>query len=283
MYKNHVGSPCMLRNYTNSNEPAVDLTIAKALLATCSTPPIFTPTIISKDFANFEYIGADIGLSNPTREIIAEAHRTFGDYATVSCLLSVGCGHPGVNPVPSDSGATSWIKFLEGVARDSEKTAQDIAVQMSQLSLYHRISVKYGLERNAVQEWKEPGTIATHTTNYLNDLDVVELVVRCVDTIKHGDGFTTLEQLSESVVRSLLNLTDIMAEHSGGAKVLSPPLPPLASNYVERKAPMELIEKILFGEDEEIKPGSKKITVTGIGGCGKTQLIRYLVDKHMHL
>jgi polynucleotide 5'-kinase involved in rRNA processing len=72
-----------------------------------------------------------------------------------------------------------------------------------------------------------------------------------------------------------------MAEHSGGAKVSSPPLPPLASNYVERKLPMEFVEKALFGEDWEIKRGSKKIVVTGIGGCGKTQLIRYLTEKHM--
>jgi hypothetical protein len=200
MYKNHVGSPCILRNYTTSNEPPVDLTIAEAMLATCSTPPIFTPTIISNDFANFEYIGADIGLSNPTREIIAEAHRAFGDETAVSCLLSVGCGHPGVNAAPSNSGGTSWTEFLEGVAKDSEKTAQDIGAHMSRLSLYHRISVVYGLERDQVREWKTPQSITAHTTAYLNDLGVVELVERCVDTIKHGEGFTTLEQLSEFLI-----------------------------------------------------------------------------------
>jgi predicted acylesterase/phospholipase RssA len=201
IYKNHVGNPCILRNYTTSNEPAVDLTIAEAMLATCSTPPIFTPTIISKDFANFEYIAADIGLSNPIREIIAEAHRAFGDEVTVSCLLSVGCGHPGVSSAPNNSDGTSWTDFLEGVAKDSEKTAQNIATQMSQLTLYHRLSVKYGLENGHVHEWKDPDTITTHTTNYLNDLDIVVLLDRCVDTIKHGDGFTTLERLSTSGIR----------------------------------------------------------------------------------
>jgi hypothetical protein len=74
-----------------------------------------------------------------------------------------------------------------------------------------------------------------------------------------------------------------VAASYGGAKVLSPPLPPLASNYVERKVPMEFIEKALFGEDGRIKHGSKKIIVTGIGGCGKTQLIRCLIEKYKHL
>jgi predicted acylesterase/phospholipase RssA len=196
MYKNHVGVPCVLRNYATSNEPPVDLTIAEAMLATCSTPPIFTPTIISKDSAKFEYVSGDLGLSNPTREIIAEAHRTFGDETTVSCLLSIGCGHPGVNAVPSESGSTSWIKFLEGVATDSEKTAQDIGTHMSKLSLYHRLSVVYGLERNQAREWKDQESITAHTTTYLNDLSIVDIMDRCVNTIKHGDGFATLEQLS---------------------------------------------------------------------------------------
>jgi putative protein kinase ArgK-like GTPase of G3E family len=74
-----------------------------------------------------------------------------------------------------------------------------------------------------------------------------------------------------------------MAAGYGGAKVLSPPLPPLASNYVERKAPMEFLEQALFGESGGIKPGSKRIVVTGIGGCGKTQLVRELIEKYQDL
>jgi hypothetical protein len=196
MYKNHVGIPCILRNYTTRHEPALDLTVAEAMLATCATPPLFTPTRISKDFATFEYVGGDISLSNPTREVIAEAYRVFGEETTVSCLLSIGCGHPGVNPVPDYSSGT-WNEFLKRVATDSEKTAHDIGAQMSQLILYHRLSVRYGLEMNQIRNWNDQETTTTHTKGYLNDLEVVGLVDRCVDTINHGDGFATLEQLSE--------------------------------------------------------------------------------------
>jgi hypothetical protein len=85
----------------------VELTIFEALLSTCSSPSIFAPTTISKDFATFEYISGDFGLSNPAREIIAEAHRAFGDERAVSCLLSIGCGHPGVNALPATSSGTA--------------------------------------------------------------------------------------------------------------------------------------------------------------------------------
>jgi len=197
MYKNNVGVPCVLRNYLVGHEPPVDLTVAEAMLATCATPPIFAPTTISKDAVTFDYVGGDLGLSNPTREIISEAHRAFGDERTIACLLSIGCGHSGVKAVPEDSAATAWVDFLTRVTMDSEKAARDIASHMSQLTLYHRLSVNYGLETDHVREWKDPETIAGYTTAYLNDGDVVGLVDRCVETMNHGDGFTTLEQLSE--------------------------------------------------------------------------------------
>jgi hypothetical protein len=205
MYKNHIGIPCVLRNYETRHEPPVDLTLAEAMLATCATPPFFTPIHISKDFTTFEYVSGDIGLSNPTREIIAEAHRTFGDEATVSCLLSIGCGHPGVNALPNYQNG-SWTEFLGRVATDSEKTANDIETQMSQLSIYHRLSVKNGLEGDRRPDWNGQEIDIARTNDYLSDLEVIELVDRCVGTIQNGDGSATLEQLSEFAYASPLSV-----------------------------------------------------------------------------
>ena len=197
MYKNHVGVPCVLRNYIARHEPPTNLTIAEAMLATCATPPLFTSTSIEKDFTTFEYTSGDLGLSNPTGEIIAEAHRAFNDDATVACLLSIGCGHSGVKPSPSDSGVATWIDFLNHVTMDSEKTAREMAAKMKHLTLYHRLSVDYGLSADPLNAWRDPVIIATHTTAYLGDMEVFERMNRCADTINHGDGFTTLEQLSK--------------------------------------------------------------------------------------
>jgi hypothetical protein len=195
MYKNHVGVPCVLRNYAASHEPPTNLTIAEAMLATCATPPLFTSMSIEKDFATFEYTGGDLGLSNPTQEIIAEAHRAFREDATVACLLSIGCGHGGVKLSPADSGVATWVDFLNRVTMDSEKTARETLARMKHLTLYHRLCVEYELV-DQLNEWGDPVIISTHTTAYLGDVEVFESVNRCADTINHGDGFTTLEQLS---------------------------------------------------------------------------------------
>jgi GTPase SAR1 family protein len=41
---------------------------------------------------------------------------------------------------------------------------------------------------------------------------------------------------------------------------------------------MEFIEKAMFDQNQRVKSGSKIIVVTGIGGCGKTQLVRKFVE-----
>jgi hypothetical protein len=169
---------------------------------------MFTPMSVYKDFSDFEYIGGELGLSNPTGEIIAEAHRAFGDDATVACLLSIGCGHTGIKSSPYDSGAATWIDFLNRVSMDSEKTAPEMAHRMKHLTLYHRLSVDNGLPTDRLDVWRDPVVIAAHTTTYLGNLEVVERLNRCVDTIIHGDGFTTLEQLSESILGTHLSFTN---------------------------------------------------------------------------
>jgi putative protein kinase ArgK-like GTPase of G3E family len=57
-------------------------------------------------------------------------------------------------------------------------------------------------------------------------------------------------------------------------------MPPLAAHYVERREAMAYVESALFHQGGAINPGAKIIVVTGIGGCGKTQLIRKFVEKH---
>jgi hypothetical protein len=280
MYKNNVGVTCILRNHAVRQEPPTNLTIAEAMLATSTTTPLFTPIGVGKDLSAFEYISCDLGLSNPIREIIAGAHHAFGDEATVACLLSIGSGHCGVKSVPSTSDATARVDFLERVAMDSEKAAQEIATQLSQLTIYHRLSVIYGLEMVQSRAWRDPEATASHATLYLNDLEVMKVVDRCVDAIKTGYGSATLEQLREFMNATFWLPAEISTGHSGGSNNLPIPLPPLTPNYVERKVPMKFMEKALFEPNGQIKSGSKRVVVTGIGGCGKTQLVRRFVEIH---
>lgn len=262
--RKNTSSPIILTNYVDRQGPPTNLTIAEAMLATCAIPPLFTPAKVIKDFSTIEYIAADLGLSNPTREIIEGAYNAFGGEMTVICLLSIGYGHRGVNVAPDNSYTSSRAIFLERIATESERTAQEIASQLGKLTLYHRFSVTYGMETLEYQSWKDPQDVAAQTRNYLNDEETVNATSQCVSTLNEGIGFTTLEYL----------------KFSGGEEVLPPELLELTPNYVERKIPTSFLESCVLDEHGDTKGGSKRVIITGIGGCGKTQLVRKFIEDH---
>ena len=164
--------------------------------ATLATPPFFTPIPIFKVASTFEYMGADLTLSNPTREIIAEANRVFGGEAPVACILGVGCGHPGIFKAPEESDLAGWNSLLERLAADSEQRAQSIQAQIGHLGLYCRFCVIRGLEVGEVATIPDAGILLTHTAVYLSDVAVSRKLAMCVDTLKLRDGVASLEQLS---------------------------------------------------------------------------------------
>src|SRR3954463_8458605 len=104
---------CTLRNFRVRQDQPLDVTVAEALIIALSTPPLFTSTSILKDSATFEYMGGDLALSNPIQEIIADACRAFDLERRVACILSLGCGHPGIVSAPNHSDVPNWIQFLE--------------------------------------------------------------------------------------------------------------------------------------------------------------------------
>ena len=198
-YKDHVSGTCKLRNFNVRQEPALNLTITEALLATLATPPLFAPTSIFKDAATFKYIGGDLSLSNPTRELISEAHSAFGSDERVACLLSLGCGHLGLIDVPKNPDLTSWNRLLENMVMNNQQRAQEIESQMGHLGIYHRYSVTRGLERSNSTTDPEPGEVLAHTGVYLADVAVSRNLDLCAKLLEVRDGGASLEQLSESL------------------------------------------------------------------------------------
>ncbi|KIM25291.1 hypothetical protein M408DRAFT_26286 [Serendipita vermifera MAFF 305830] len=258
-YKRHAGSTCILRNYSVRKEKPLNLTIAEALVATLATPPLFTSTQIIKDVAIFEYLAADWTLSNPTEEMTAEAHEALGAGQGIACILSLGCGHPGVFMAPKYSSTAAWNGFLENLVMDSERQAQKIDSRMGHQRVYHRFSVINGLEKGNAIESAHYGDIVTHTRVYLDDATVSRKLNACVESLQIRDSVQSQKQPG----------------HSGIQLVIAPQLPPVTETFVMRKEPWEFVKKTLLGNKRP-----KRLIVTGVGGCGKTQLVLNFMRKH---
>ncbi|KIM27311.1 hypothetical protein M408DRAFT_168883, partial [Serendipita vermifera MAFF 305830] len=265
-YKHNARSICILRNYPSQQAVSPNLTIAEAVLATLATPPLFTSTQILKDAATFDYISADWALSNPTQELITEAHETFGAEAKVACLLSLGCGNAGVFASPDSFSMEEWNKLLECLVMDSERKANNLASQMGPLGFHHRFSVSRGLERNRKGiNIITTGIIIQHTQAYLEELQVSRQIEICINALRFQTEIVSLNQL----------------RYLGGGQTLSPQLPPLTKTFVMRKKPWEFIEKVLLlKRDSGDTNGPRMLLVTGIGGCGKTQLMLRFMKEH---
>ena len=70
-------------------------------------------------------------------------------------------------------------------------------------------------------------------------------------------------------------------ERSGGAKIEAPPLPFLSDTFVMRKDPWEFIQRTMLSvPDTQGRAQQNILIITGMGGCGKTQLTRKFIDDY---
>lgn len=262
-YKQHLGSNFILRNHTIRKEQAVNLTIADALLATVATPPLFETFSVSQEEFALEYMGADWILSNPTQEIIAEAYGTYEPQERVACLLSIGCGHAGIFALSDHNQSSNLTQIIANIAMDADRKAQSLGLQMGP-SLYYRFSVTSGLEKESKISL-DPSVIITHTEVYLNDKPISDKMDMCINSLTIREGVSTLYQL----------------KHPGSQTASSILLPPLTNAFVMRKDAWEFISMNLLERNRPYNANEPRIlVVTGIGGCGKTQLMLKFMTEH---
>jgi hypothetical protein len=178
----------MFRNFDVRREEAVNVTIAEAMMTTLASPPLFTSTRIVKDSSTFKYISSDLTLSNPTQQVISEASATFSEERRIACLLSIGCGHPGVIKSPNSPDKATWIEFLEKLATNSEQKAEELQAQMGHLGLYHRFSVTRGLEMETHIPGSQIWDIIAHTAVYFTGFDVSRKMDLCAESLRVRDG-----------------------------------------------------------------------------------------------
>jgi hypothetical protein len=167
------------------------------MLATMTTPPFFKPVSVRNDGATYEYISGDLGLSNPIEAIIAEAYGAFGSGRHVACLMSLGCGHPGIISAPEGSDLASWNRVLGKLVMESKETAERMESQMGHLGIYHRFSVGHGLSQTTPMVQPASGDILAHTASYLTEESTSRRLDLLLDILRLREGVSSLQQLSE--------------------------------------------------------------------------------------
>jgi hypothetical protein len=185
-----------LRSYRIRTEPASDITVVEAILATCATQPNFLPISIGPVLSRQELIGGAMGSGNPTRELVSEAYHLFGKDAYVSTILSLGSGRLGALAAPAMGEKDKWTDALQDMVKGCEQVAQEMETQVGHLGVYYRFSVEQGLQRMYGAGPNDIGWLNTQVHSYLDDAQVSRKLDHYVEGLRLRLGQVALEQLS---------------------------------------------------------------------------------------
>jgi hypothetical protein len=221
MQAHNLGVPIVLRNHDIKDTLTPDITIMDAILSTCASPALFAAVKVEEGLWDHNYVSADQGLPNPTREVIKAAYQVFGEEEYVACLLNLGAGNLGVIRVSSEAGARDGMgsngrngsmaeAAAKRIAEDPERVAREMDEEIGTTGLYFRFSVEQGMQlsRAAVerrQSMKQTGAnggslgvVMADTVTYLGQPKIGKDIDHCVDTLSRKVGLETLYSLCET-------------------------------------------------------------------------------------
>ncbi|PVF94148.1 TPR-like protein [Serendipita vermifera] len=138
---------------------------------------------------------------------------------------------------------------------------RDIAYQLYDVGAYMRLNVDHGLENLVFHDWSQLGKVTSHTKQYLHGTPVAKLIDAAIVALIQCDGVMPLGQLTRT--------TRVKRQ------VKTPPA--VSPYFVVRKEHWETIETSLEKPQGE---GLRTLVLTGMGGCGKTQIISYFVQNY---
>lgn len=191
----HASGPTLFRTYSVAKNASYNCTIWEAARATSAAPTLFKRIKIGSSSSGIEYVDAALGCNNPTKEVIAECERVFGENAQVACILSIGTGRTTSTGFSKPGLFQKWVplelvEVLGKMATDSGRTAEEMDRKYSSISgMYYRFDVDRGLQSISLDEWERLGDVREHTSNYmkLQEIDQkIDQVVRILSGPSHN-------------------------------------------------------------------------------------------------
>ncbi|KAG6884378.1 hypothetical protein C0992_006445 [Termitomyces sp. T32_za158] len=190
----NMAHPRLFRSYVVRESQEYDATIWEVARATTAAPGFFKSIYIGTE-PKEEFIDSGLKCNNPTKEVFMEAQKVFGTKRPISCILSIGTGHPNAISLrePSMLQRSDLMDALLGIAQDCEKVSNEFEEEYGKSykrgsrkvkKAYFRLNVQQGLQNVSLTEWTKMGEVKTHTLSYLEDAAVSAEVDRVIDVLE---------------------------------------------------------------------------------------------------
>ncbi|KAK0489844.1 FabD/lysophospholipase-like protein [Armillaria luteobubalina] len=182
-------SPQRFRTYQGLPNQGPDCKIWEAARATTAAPTFFKAIKITGP-SGFgpDYVGADLGFNNPTKEVRGETKQCFGPNQRIGMLVSIGTGHPSPGGFQKPKGIErdlplELIRVLQRITTDCESVADELAKEYGSGDTFFRFNVLHGAEGVSLDEWKKMSEVMAHMSSYLRGPEVsreIDRVVACL-------------------------------------------------------------------------------------------------------
>lgn len=150
------------------------------------------------------------------------------------------------------------------MASDCEITANELATRLSGINAYLRLNVERGMEGISMTDWTVLGSIEAHTSAYIEDPAIVGLLDASLRRLQKRTGTVTLGHIN----------------HTNSITILPKAVPALSPFYVVMKRSRDMMVEHLVNSTSL---GQRIFCITGMGGCGKTQLVSYFIKEFRSL
>lgn len=141
-------------------------------MATTAAPTFFDPV----DIGDFTFADGGLGANNPVNEVEREAtdiwcvDKKSKLMQLVKCFISIGTGHPGVNPFKQS--VYGFLKdTIPQIATETEKTERNFIARWANELVekrYFRFNVQQGLQDIGLEEYNKRKEMNSATNSYLN-------------------------------------------------------------------------------------------------------------------
>jgi hypothetical protein len=169
-----------------------DLKIWQAARATSAAPRFFKRIRIGPKNLEEEFLDGGLGSNNPTKILLDQTARTFGQAHPVACIISIGCGESNIIEIKNPSYFQRWaplelVDALKDIATDCRETALEVKQKFESIpGVYFRYNVDNGLQNIGLEEWKEMGQVLAKTIDYVGRVE--NEMNQAIGAIMNRDG-----------------------------------------------------------------------------------------------
>ncbi|KAH8833244.1 hypothetical protein DL96DRAFT_1705247 [Flagelloscypha sp. PMI_526] len=246
----NVAHPRLFRNYRTRTNTSPDCPIYQAARATTALPEVFNPIFIGQELLGETFSSGELRWINPADELTREASGAFNTNRHITCIVSIGSGHPQHLSLLNDR-----ADIFRRMASDCEKLADDLERRfVNTPDVYRRINVQQGFQGLDRFDIVTVEQVVSHTRAFLLSAQIIFHLDSLVEDL--------VQRPSRVLVRSACGVLP-----SATQVVRLKHVPPPTPYFVGRESLLQKLYNYFFLE----KDLCHIAVLYGLGGSGKTQ------------